>query len=889
VRYRYTIKKAVNRESKAREMDTKQIEQTLGRIFHEEEARIVFWNDPDREFENKVPFLDLGGVNLLRLDQIGQLEVKVILEKGDPVGKYLLYSPAEEPDFDDDWLLDIRLYSRSFRADRASILLDALGLTQQRLREHLALRRRFFDNSDCLKKLKGLVSPGDSEAELDRKMMAVACGADQPESFHIVRTLYHAQAEEGGDLETMPPAWEQMEKYDLDGPFWKMAADQFGYREESPNLKNLLIRMLASDFCQQAAGEGPAALRQLLLPEPGRANAVVFLALWRDSSSTASSYDTLSEAVAQILNIEVLARDMELDSLRDVMTFSDIERVVMQKIRDRVLAEAKHIDVEPIRELIRRRQDGYWVSGNVKDADVFPRHAARAVYRALEAAADIHALRNDYADEFPWADAGDLYRLYTERLFRFDQLYRHFRESARYAEAEGWGILKPLEEEIEAVYGNWYLTQLALEWGKCLDAGLLHSWRLKNVPKQQDFFETHVRPRLEESDRFRTFVIISDALRYEAAEELSTALNSAYRLQAELSTQLGVLPSYTGLGMASLLPGAKLAYREDGGITVDGEAVASSEQRNAALAQVQGIALKSDSLTGMNKTEGRKLIADRRVVYIYHNTIDAVGDSASTEENTFEAVRKAITELVDLTRYIVNHLNGNHVVITADHGFLYTAAAPSEIEKSRLAEKPGGTVTVKKRYLLGRNLGGNEAVWHGSAAQTAGADGDMEFWIPRGVNLFYFTGGARFVHGGAMPQEIVVPVITVKHLKDKAPREKTKTSKVAVNVLGAKHLITTGRHRFQLLQMEPVGERVKGITLKAAVYEGDEPVTNTKLITFDSPSKNMDDRQKNVFLVLKDRPYDKKTRYRLILRDADTDIEQVSVDVTIDRAIADDF
>ena len=41
----------------------------------------------------------------------------------------------------------------------------------------------------------------------------------------------------------------------------------------------------------------------------------------------------------------------------------------------------------------------------------------------------------------------------------------------------------------------------------------------------------------------------------------------------------------------------------------------------------------------------------------------------------------------------------------------------------------------------------------------------MEFWIPKGANRFHFTGGARFVHGGAMLQEIVVPVITVRHIR----------------------------------------------------------------------------------------------------------------------------
>ena len=110
-------------------MDTNQINDALDRIFNEEKARIVFWNDPEREFLNTLPFVLLEGVNILRLDEIGALEAKIRIERDDPHGKFLLYSPTEEPDYEDDWLLDIRLYSRSFRADRASIILDELGLT----------------------------------------------------------------------------------------------------------------------------------------------------------------------------------------------------------------------------------------------------------------------------------------------------------------------------------------------------------------------------------------------------------------------------------------------------------------------------------------------------------------------------------------------------------------------------------------------------------------------------------------------------------------------------------------------------------------------------------------------------------------------------------------
>jgi uncharacterized protein (TIGR02687 family) len=274
---------------------------------------------------------------------------------------------------------------------------------------------------------------------------------------------------------------------------------------------------------------------------------------------------------------------------------------------------------------------------------------------------------------------------------------------------------------------------------------------------------------------------------------------------------------------------------------------------------------------------------------VYHNRVDAIGDDAKTEDDTFQAVRTTIEELAVLVSYIINNLNGNHIVITADHGFLFTKTAPGEPDKSKLDEKPVGTVKAKKRYLIGMKLPNHNSAWHGSTMATAGAEGGMEFWIPRATNRFHFVGGCRFIHGGAMPQEIVVPVVTVRHRKDKAVRGETKVGSVTVHVLGNLHKITTNRHRFELLQMEPISDRVKPITLKVAVYEGEEPVTNIEAVTFDSTSDKLDERKQWVNLVLQDRQFDKKTPYKLILRDAETGIEQQSVPVVIDRAFTDDF
>ena len=288
-------------------MDTVKIQSVLHSIFHEEGQRIVFWNDPDHEFDMFLSSIVIDGVNVLRLDQIGAFEVKIKLERDDPTGKYLIYSASEEPEYEKDWLLDIRLYSRSFRADRASMILSELGLAQQQLRQHIASRRKFFDNKDRLRKLKELVAADDTDADLDRKMLAVVTKAEQPELFTIVRTIFHDYLEgtRNGqiDLTVTPPAWEQVEKYDLDESFWSMMKAHFGYDEQSPSLRNFLIRLLVTDFVHHIKGDAPMALEHLVLPRRGRANAVVCLAQWCDSSSKGASFDALSTVVAQVIGV----------------------------------------------------------------------------------------------------------------------------------------------------------------------------------------------------------------------------------------------------------------------------------------------------------------------------------------------------------------------------------------------------------------------------------------------------------------------------------------------------------------------------------------------------------------------------------------------------------
>ncbi|MFD1425544.1 PglZ domain-containing protein [Kroppenstedtia sanguinis] len=83
-------------------------------------------------------------------------------------------------------------------------------------------------------------------------------------------------------------------------------------------------------------------------------------------------------------------------------------------------------------------------------------------------------------------------------------------------------------------------------------------------------------------------------------------------------------------------------------------------------------------------------IRGRRVVYLYHNRIDATGVQQMTETYTFDDVQQAIQELERVVSKLTGTFGGKRIFITADHGFLYQH---SPVKADRLAERVEGKVT----------------------------------------------------------------------------------------------------------------------------------------------------------------------------------------------------
>ena len=81
-------------------------------------------------------------------------------------------------------------------------------------------------------------------------------------------------------------------------------------------------------------------------------------------------------------------------------------------------------------------------------------------------------------------------------------------------------------------------------------------------------------------------------MRYEIGDELLSLIRREDRYNADLDASLSMLPSYTQLGMAALLPNSELAIADDeaGSVQVDGISSQGTTNRDRILSPEHGTA-----------------------------------------------------------------------------------------------------------------------------------------------------------------------------------------------------------------------------------------------------------------------------------------------------------
>jgi uncharacterized protein (TIGR02687 family) len=450
-------------------------------------------------------------------------------------------------------------------------------------------------------------------------------------------------------------------------------------------------------------------------------------------------------------------------------------------------------------QFVKQRENKYWYGG----VDSF--------YQSVVYASQLIVLVRKFANK-KYSSFEEGTNDYVANLYEIDQVYRKFIWS--YRKTSQNKILADLAVKVEKVYSNDWLLIYNNNWQTIVDS--LPSWTNDNLTSQKHFFNTHVKPVLDRKQRL--FVIISDAFRYECGAELTKRLQSENRFEASLSHMVASLPSYTQLGMASLLPHKELSFQENSDIILaDGISSSGTANRTKILENNSGVrakAIKAEEFMKMNSAkEGRDFVKQYDLIYIYHNRIDKTGDDKTTEEKVFEAVEEEFQFLIEMMKKI-NNMNGYNMIVTSDHGFIYQHNDLAESDFST-SNHTGDVGKENRRFIIGKNLS-NDSSTKAFKGPDLGINSDIDVLVTKSINRLRIKGaGSRFIHGGASLQEIVIPLIKITKTRQDT------TSQVDIDIIKSTDRITTNILAVSFIQTNAVSEQVLPRTLRAVIRAED--------------------------------------------------------------------
>lgn len=814
-----------------------------------ESRRVVFWHDPEGQYAADLDGLDLPGIQTIRVTN-DEFAVKNRLLHDEPEGKFLVYRSGQVPSGIGDWLLDLELAYGVFTADRTALVAQDLGLVSKGIDEVVQTHEKFFNATKRVQSLKALLNPEDDADRLRAKISAVVLGQREHSLLEITRTLLTENAK------GVHTKYNALVDYGLDGFYWQGVARIYGYESSTPSIDDLVLWIF------QLAIEGFRSDRP-----GGLQNIKLDFASLRNDRRSQEATATLAKRAASDLDYKSRIEDASFRDLVGVDLFEEADQKIISDLARAVAGQT--VTPREVAEVVRARQSSIWIDNY--------RRLYAAVASASELLGEISSLN------LTMQSFDDGLERYRREWFRIDQLYRQFVFAARTAEYP-----KPLEalrEQVEKRYTNKYVYELGNAWQQQVDQ--VERWRSSVLRSQTTFYARYIEPLVRDGDK-KAVVIISDAMRYEVADELGSFIRQEDRFDANLEAVLGVLPSYTQLGMAALLPHTTLKHSADARtVLADDQPTNNTTLRGKILEAVGGSAIQAEDFKALNADERRELYKANRVLYVYHNRIDATGDKPGTERQVFEVVDDTLRDIVDLVKKLAS-ANATNIFITADHGFLFQDEALAD--QFFLSTKPQGDDLkyVNKRFVLGTGVKVDDAFVTFEASQL-GLDSELEVQIPKSIHRLRLAGsGSRFVHGGATLQEIVVPVLAVNK------KRKSDTRLVNVEVWPESDKITTGQVVVRLFQTEPVSDKVQPRTLHAGLYVGETLISNLVDLTFDQTSADKRDRYQSARMLLSQESSEYNNRaveFRLVERIPNTNQWRVFAKAvyTLKRSFASDF
>lgn len=830
------------------ELNLTQISDKLNEEFSGDVRKLIFWFDDKAEFVDDIDSLELNNAQILRLEPHEQLKMKYRLECVDTETNFLIYAPFPKPPIKENHLADIIHYSKEFHTDKASVVTSDLGI-DERLKPVIQHYIKFFGEKNRTQKFYDLEIDHFNKTTIETALMSILCKSKTVSFEEVVRcVLTDDRLEDNKYLA-------EFAKYDLLKSFWDMVEDQFGYTEAEPTLQRFVMNAFATYASKSITAEIPKSWEPFVSFKSG--NVIMFLDNLMNNCLYSEKYDELSMIAYSALGAAEQLGRMPVDSLINCCVFRGIDDIIINWLRERLEAEDTDTKLggKTVPEICALRRKMHFGS------------EFRSRYFVLE-----NAYWLVQPEKYqPLTGISNIVKQYTDKNYTIDRRYRYF--YYYYDKLENNAPFENLRTLVENIYTNDYLDRQCVNWNQCF----VEADGNTGLPRQLDFYNNYVR-----SNKERTVVIISDAMRYEVGRSLFEKLQADAKCTASISAMQSVLPSYTKFGMAALLPHNTIEVLPDSRVTVDGKPTDDLKQREAILqaADPESCCVRYDDIKSMNSAALREIFTGKSVVYIYHNQIDARGDHSLTENEVFNACEEAVDEIFALVRKLTSNANTIHYIITADHGFIYKR------DKLTESDKITGVPDAERRYALTDCDVQGEGFASLPFSSITGAEDNRRVYFPLGSDLFKKQGaGLNYTHGGSSPQEMLIPLIDVK--TEKGHCETTNAEIQLISLLRkVTNLVTT----LDFMQTDPVSDVVKEAKYRVFfVDEKGDKVSSENIYTADKKDTDSSKRIFKLRFSFKNMKYDVSKKYYLVAYEEKTGLEVLRHEIVIDIAFADDF
>lgn len=832
--------------------------------------RIIFWYDDDREFEDLLDELGLENAQLLALTGTNNFAAKKLLAVDDTTSNFLVYCPLSYDKPEDNWLINIEMYSEEFRADLNSIWMDEMGLptTNPTIRRMVKGYRKFFNSIERRKSVSALAPNIATASQLHLAVMATICGVKDMQPSSIIRAVLAQSLEL--DTNTI---YQDFVKYDAQNPFWVMVSQATGYKVnfaegeregalghsegDDSDLGRMAIHILLTATTRTMRSEHLAGLDSFI-STPHQSYCYDLVSDWLQSADSESLYH-IARFVEDEARLPQRFLKLDVNDLAGTESFPCINEciltILMKEIGDFI------INVDAITAVVEKRRAMAWYD------------AVSCYYEGLLQVANMQAFFHDHASGFHLAQPKQVWDAYTSDYYKMDAYYRQFHlcfiRSLTVSNAVLDDLFKHVVEKVEGLYSGWYLSQLGNNWSDVCAEELADYGRILEVNQQESFYRTNVA-----NADSKVYVIISDALRYEVAASLADQLRRETQSKVTLDSMEAIFPTITKFGMAALLPHNELevVQKQSGLVSVlaDGQST-ESNNRDKLLkgAHSQSVALQYKNIIGMKRADRQALVKGMDVVYIYHDKVDEASHTSDTM--VFPACDDAITEIKNLVRIICNDFGGTHIYITADHGFLYTYSPLTEddkVDKSGFADR---MLEYGRRFCLMQQGSNPDYLL---PVKFLEGKTDMEAYATReNIRIKMSGGGLNFVHGGISLQEMVVPVIDYQYLRNQYKtyqrnKDKYDTKPVELSLLSSTRKIVNMLFSLNFYQKEPVGDNRSACNYQ--LYFTDDAgrqISDTVRIIADKVSDNGQERTFRCSFNLKSLKYSNQDSYYLVIAD----------------------